>query len=506
MKAIGKVFSTVLVLAMVIGLFSTVTFALNDGTELPPLNVDGSLEKDTITVHAIVPSDWAEAYCYVWADGNDSIKMQKSGTEYICEIPNTNRKIIIKNALGWDQQTVDLKIDNTKSEVWVYLTNQDSEGKYNAVVTNNAPITVHAHVPANWSNVHCWAWNSVNGAKVSQTWPGKAMELVGNDWYTCTVPGWVDRVIINFGEGGAKTQDISIDSGKSHVWLDTAANISGFNDNPTPEYLSVVSCQATLTDRIGLNYRFHIPANVNAQIRFTVGNQTASAAENIIEGNAVCHVVAKQMADNIKAEVLVNNEVVLTDHYSVQQYLESLLSNPDAKIAEMARAMLNYGAAAQKYFGYNTANLANRNVSNQDPIANKDTFTSNSSITGTVSGLSYYGHNLNLNSATSLKHFFKLQEGADLKNYTFEANGSAVEAKIDAKGFVVVEIANIYVADLNQSITLTVTNKADSSSATIVYGPYDYAKQACEQTKPELVNLMLAMADYHNAAAALLTH
>ena len=77
-------------------------------------------------------------------------------------------------------------------------------------------ITVHAMVPEEWSAPGCWAWLN-GGDDAFEAWPGVSMN--GNDgWYSVSVPGWVDHVIINGQDGALQTADLAVESGKD-VWV-----------------------------------------------------------------------------------------------------------------------------------------------------------------------------------------------------------------------------------------------------------------------------------------------
>jgi hypothetical protein len=68
--------------------------------------------------------------------------------------------------------------------------------------------------------------------------------------------------------------------------------------------------------------------------------------------------------------------------YSVKDYAEKLLTN--ATYGNIAKAMLNYGAAAQTYFGFDTANLANANCAYTTELNAVTTTGSAVTITGTA--------------------------------------------------------------------------------------------------------------------------
>lgn len=80
-------------------------------------------------------------------------------------------------------------------------------------------VTVRASVPIDWIDgpVRLWAWKD-GGEDVYEAWPGE--ELIPDDtgWFTTTVPGWVDRIIVNGYEGTVQTADVAVDAGYD-IWV-----------------------------------------------------------------------------------------------------------------------------------------------------------------------------------------------------------------------------------------------------------------------------------------------
>jgi hypothetical protein len=98
-----------------------------------------------------------------------------------------------------------------------------------------------------------------------------------------------------------------------------------------------------------------------------------------------------EMAGNVKIEIVSGDEVydLYTDgvaykhrEYSVKAYAERLFD--DIIYGKIARAMLNYGAYAQIYFGYCTDNLANANCAYTTELNAVTTTGSAVTITGTA--------------------------------------------------------------------------------------------------------------------------
>lgn len=77
-------------------------------------------------------------------------------------------------------------------------------------------FTVHANIPASWSEPGIWAWSDTDG-DAFDAWPGEKMQSEGDGWYTYEVPAWVTYVIVNANDGYVQTADIPIES--REVWI-----------------------------------------------------------------------------------------------------------------------------------------------------------------------------------------------------------------------------------------------------------------------------------------------
>ena len=89
-----------------------------------------------------------------------------------------------------------------------------------AVPEKKEEVTVRASVPVDWvvdgGTVRLWAWKD-GGEDVYEAWPGEEMVPDDTGWFTATVPGWVDRIIVNGYEGTVQTADLVVDAGYD-IW------------------------------------------------------------------------------------------------------------------------------------------------------------------------------------------------------------------------------------------------------------------------------------------------
>lgn len=95
---------------------------------------------EDVTVHALVPADWAEPCCWAWSapDGTNAFAnwpgqpLEKDGDWYTLQVPGWINSIII-NGNGGTVQTADQSVESGK-ELWITV--QDAE---NVTVTYEAP-------------------------------------------------------------------------------------------------------------------------------------------------------------------------------------------------------------------------------------------------------------------------------------------------------------------------------------------------------------------------------
>ena len=132
-----------------------------------------------------------------------------------------------------------------------------------------------------------------------------------------------------------------------------------------------------------------------------------------------CNVAAKEMTSKVTAQVYNNGQAVGSPYtYSVQEYAGRMLDNASlySKEQPLIKAMLNYGTAAQKYFGLNETNYANSILPEDEQST---PILSDSEITGydlkdVTEGIGFENVSLILESKTAMKIF--------IKNGTFPAD------------------------------------------------------------------------------------
>ena len=211
-----------------------------------------------------------------------------------------------------------------------------------------------------------------------------------------------------------------------------------------------------------------------------------------------CPVAAKEMTSEITAHVVYDDSEGKEYKYCVKDYADYILSNAQSvpayeEAVPLVKALLNYGAYSQKYFGTNTNKLANADLGPNEKgpwsfaINHTDYVISN-----LPDGVSFEGTSIYLKSGTTLSLYFKNKSGNDV---TFKLGNKVLEAK-ENKGFIQIDITDIKANELLNDFTITV-----GESGSVTYGPMNYCKSILAGSgSEELKGVVRALYKYAEAA------
>lgn len=220
---------------------------------------------------------------------------------------------------------------------------------------------------------------------------------------------------------------------------------------------------------------------------------------------------AAQLAKNIKVQLISNpgyGDTVLKEFTtSVASYTKKLLDSTDASYAKykpLLKSMLNYGTAAQSYFGYDTKTPANSCLADKDKtigdIPKKDIERFNINKKFHIKGLTYYGTSLVLGDKVTMRHYFKLEEGRDISNYSAymivrsgESSYYSNICKFQKKGdLYYIETTDSFKSFFERS---TIEISDGNNSEYFMYSPMNYVAKAYIKgnMKPELKKLINSM-------------
>ena len=247
--------------------------------------------------------------------------------------------------------------------------------------------------------------------------------------------------------------------------------------------------------------------NADVKVAFTVNGevQEMPISEATFKDGLyafTCEVAAKQMADEISAQIYVNGQPVgKSITYSVQQYCENKLSKDNTKesLKNLLIAMLNYGTEAQNYFGYNTSDLANAVLTDAQktmaPISKEMLESFKLVKTGEEAGIARTGASLLLEAETVIRYQLQLKDGYDINSYTFQYKDQTLIPQYDAvKKVYYVDITGIAAKDLDMFYPITIGNLQ------ISYSPTTYVYNKLEDAAT--TNLVTSLYYYNQMANA----
>ena len=275
---------------------------------------------------------------------------------------------------------------------------------------------------------------------------------------------------------------------------------------PTPvvDPASFKGATLSLNGIISVNFYAEISQEAlnTAEIVFTVNDtthQVPASQATLKDGLYVfsCEVAAKEMADDITAQIYVDGKTVgkpIT--YSVQQYCENKLAKDDTKatLKNLLVAMLNYGTAAQNYFSYHTDTPANSVLTDKqkamEPITAEMLESFQLVKTGEAEGISKTGASLLLEAETVVRYRVQLKDGYDINDYPFQYQGKTLTPVAAGDNVYYVDITGIAAKDLDEFYPISI------GDVQISYSPITYVYNQLEKA-PNLVTALY----YYNQMA-----
>ena len=277
----------------------------------------------------------------------------------------------------------------------------------------------------------------------------------------------------------------------------------------------------SLTGNIGVNFYMELSNDVvndeSAYMNFTLPNgttskvyvsgthedgSTATTDTTVKDGVTyyvfTCEVAAKEMTSDIQAQMIGNNgEKKGTVHtYTVKEYADYILSHMSAEESDISKAtiqlvkgMLNYGGAAQKYFGYKTDKLASDGLTltgavfNDTSIINNITNEANkASVTCANAKVTFKSAYLSLNSTTDLCVSVQFADDVTVKEDMFAIWCNTDQISKDQYEVTKVNEENCYKITLHGMKASMLNEKyafyvelSDTEYAELAYGADSYA-------------------------------
>ena len=232
--------------------------------------------------------------------------------------------------------------------------------------------------------------------------------------------------------------------------------------------------------------------------------QVLTPTECVIDGETYfCFsyrgVAAKEMGDTLTAVLQFTREGVgysgTVDTYSLKAYaMERLENSTNSEFKKLLVDLLNYGAAAQTYFGYKTDALVNADLTDEQralasktyslPDAAENEAGANSAFPAAITGKNIlFGNRITLLVATDFGQGSDLS-GVSLRIRYTDRDGNAVENQIDGSQFVYRADAKGYTAyfdglsasEFRTKLELTLIKNGEAISEAVTYSLDTYAK------------------------------
>ena len=276
-------------------------------------------------------------------------------------------------------------------------------------------------------------------------------------------------------------------------------------------------CGYTLSmdGNIGVNFYMLLGDNVlnnasTAYMQFTVNGKTQKVKISDAKRDGTyyifrCDTVAKEMTDTISAQVFISEGNADGDAYtySVRDYAIYILGHQGdfgAKTVAVVKAMLNYGASAQKFFGYKLDNLANSVLSDNDrkiPYVDPTAMVFTSSAKVVNADIKLEKVSLSLKSEITMKLYFS----GNTSGVDFYVGPTKL--KVSKSGsYTVVTINGIYAQNIGTGITVDAYS-GDTLLGSATCAPMRYCYLALTSNDaavtPELKEVVSALYYYNQA-------
>ena len=269
----------------------------------------------------------------------------------------------------------------------------------------------------------------------------------------------------------------------NYIIIDNANNIS-------PQ---IAGHSITLAADIGVNFYVMLPVEYNSsntQVTFTWGSAEDNYAhtvnakltpvyENGANYMASCGVAARAMSDTITMTVKSGDTVLMTDEYSVMQYVKILAKTYpyNYDLQRLLAAMVTYGGHTQFYFNYHKGQIFeiwnDASDYGYDVDAYRDTLDDLEpayddmtirTISNADFGLSYYGTSLLCTSQMKLRFYFRVTDAAAFAKikdtaYFKSKNLKFVEKEVGGENLVYIETQGLMPGDLQKIFEITIGGK-----------------------------------------------
>lgn len=326
--------------------------------------------------------------------------------------------------------------------------------------------------------------------------PSTIVDIRYQAFYGCTNVNdiYCDAVVgFNWDDDSNGFKDPGLKSTVCHVCEGMADNFAEWYPNVNVTFVDGTISDARLTGHsitlsadIGVNFFIRLPEGYNSnntEVTFTwgYGDRAHNAKGKLVAINqyganykVTCGVASCEMADEITMVVKAGNEELITDTYSVVQYINVLSNSDDYEdLQNLLAAMVFYGYFSQVYFEYRTDNLVN-DQTNTDYFYNSviwnylfslendypdPAFLTIMGIDSDELGIKYYGASVLCGSQNKIRFYFEVKDPDNIKNLTASYNSQTLTFKsktVDGKSLVYIETPGLAAGDIEQPVTVKI--------------------------------------------------
>jgi len=285
------------------------------------------------------------------------------------------------------------------------------------------------------------------------------------------------------------------------------------------------AASVTLQDNLLVNFKVNAEKLAGKSLLkaiVTVGGKTYEiTAGEAVDGQYIFSVpvAPHQMNDQIEIQLVFAHDLIgewggILTRYSVATYCYNKLSAESSsdELKALLVDILNYGAAAQVAVGYNTDNLANANLSDEQKAIGDVTADASSTQTEGMEAPEalWVSAGLLLNDKVVIRFAFEAEnaEGLSVK-VVLNGNEYTVSQFVPVAGAenrYYVYIEGLNATQLRDIVSVTVMRGEDAVSETLTYSVEVYATKVFAYAEVEgyenLVNLVKAMMAYGDSAEA----
>ncbi|MBQ6018379.1 MAG: leucine-rich repeat protein [Clostridiales bacterium] len=301
--------------------------------------------------------------------------------------------------------------------------------------------------------------------------------LVGFNW---------DDYRDDFKDPGLKSTFCHVGEGLADDFAEWYPNVNVTFVDGTISDARITGHSITLSADIGVNFFIRLPKGYdsnNTEVTFTwgYGDRAHTAKGKLVAINqyganykVTCGVASCEMVDEITMVVKAGNEELITDTYSVVQYI-NVLSNPDdyEDLQNLLAAMVFYGYYSQLYFEYRTDNLVN-DQTNTDYFYNSaiwnylfslendypdPAFLTIMGIDSDELGIKYYGASVLCGSQNKVRFYFEIKDPAKINSLTasYKSQGLTFKTRtVNGVKLVYIETPGLAAGEIEQPITVTI--------------------------------------------------